>query len=196
MLPLSVASSSPKSNCAFRLSCGAIAGFGASLPPPPFQQKVRLAFFTGDGNFSRHPGRIMGMLTADHDGKVSPANPVANFPSPVLIYPMLHRLIRDAEWRFVISGLSDQVSSKVVVVIVVKTDENTLSGHRQTILLVSSQSAMSGARPSVNSGYRAIPRRPALGYLRQFTPLAHTAPGESCQISRSLRTRLLQPSMR
>ena len=69
------------------------------------------------------------MLAANHDSQVSPANPVAHFPSPVLIYPMLHRPIRDTKWRFGISGLSNQVSSKVVIVVVVKADENTFGSH-------------------------------------------------------------------
>ena len=85
----------------------------------------------------------MCMLTANYDSKVSPANSFANFPSPVFIYPMLHRPIRDAEWRFGISRLSYQVSSKVVIVSVVKTDENTFGGNLQIVLLVGASSAVS-----------------------------------------------------
>ena len=43
-----------------------------------------------------------------------------------------------------ILGLRDQVSAKVVIVVVVKTDENTFRGHLQIVLLFSAPRAMSG----------------------------------------------------
>ena len=59
----------------------------------------------------------------------APANTVTNFPSPVLVYPMLHRRIGDAEWRFGILGLRDQVAPQVLIVVVVKAYEHPFCNH-------------------------------------------------------------------
>ena len=112
---------------ATRTSTGIGGNGGASFPPP--QQEVRLAFFTGYGDFSRHSRCVMGMLTANHDSEVRPTNTVANFPSPVLVYPMSHRPIRDAERRLGISGLCYQVTAKVIIVVVIETYEHTFGSH-------------------------------------------------------------------
>ena len=75
------------------------------------------------------------MLAAYHDGKVYPANTVTDFSSPVLVYAMLHRPIRDAKWRFGILGLRDQVAPQVLIVVIVKAYEYSFRGHRLFLLL-------------------------------------------------------------
>lgn len=82
------------------------------------------------------------MLSTNDDSQVRPTNTVADLPPPGFLYAVLYRRIGNAERRFGISGLGNQVSTKIFIVVVVKTNEDASGVHSRVNVLPGSLDPM------------------------------------------------------
>ena len=96
---------------------------GASLPPPPFQQKVRLAFLPSDLDLDRHVFRFVSVLPVHHDDEFRPPDPIPYLLLPVAVQVSPYGRINDFKRRVRAFGQTDQCVAEVIVVIEVEADE-------------------------------------------------------------------------